>query len=126
MRPALPLYAALAWGGARVTTLEGPMDEPHGPEFIAWVVRESLAGKRPLAEIAAENGISPDDLLEWNARALEAMPSLFERKRSAHAALEAEHEAEVRKLRAEIDRLAKQIDWITRKTSLKPTGPDEP
>ena len=47
----------------------------------AQIVLEILKEERPIAQIASEYGIHPNQLYKWKAQALEGLPGLFEERR---------------------------------------------
>ena len=75
--------------------------------------------EKTLAQLAAEHGVHPTQLVKWRATALEGLPSLFARQDST-VALKAEYEARLAALYEEIGRLSTQVAWLKRKTGLAP------
>src|SRR5215470_14640183 len=95
------------------------MRKRYTPTFKAQVVRELLKEEKTLAQLAAEHGVHPTQLIKWRATALEELPSLFARQNST-VALKAEYEARLAALYEEIGRLSTQVAWLKRKTGLDP------
>lgn len=93
----------------------------YTPTFKAQVVRELLKEEKTLAQLAAERGIHPTQLIKWRATALEGLPSLFARQDST-VALKADYEARLAALNEEIGRLTTQVAWLKRKSGLDPIG----
>ena len=91
----------------------------YTPTFKAQVVRELLKEDKTLAQVAAEHGIHPTQLIQWRTTALQGMPSLFARQDSA-VALKADYEARLAALYEEIGRLSTQVAWLKRKSGLDP------
>src|SRR5260370_5613199 len=91
----------------------------YTPTFKAQVVRELLKEDKTLAQLAAEQGVHPTQLIKWRATALEGLPSLFTRQDST-AALTADYEARLATLYEEIGRLSTQVAWLKRKSGLEP------
>jgi transposase-like protein len=51
------------------------MRKHYTPSFKAQVVRELLKEDKALAQLAAEHGVQPTQLITWRAIALEGLPS---------------------------------------------------
>ncbi len=85
----------------------------------AQIVLEILKEERPVAQIAAEYGIHPNQLYKWKAQALEALPGLFEDGQRADKTLKAEHERELKELYAQIGRLSTQLAWLQKKSGIE-------
>ena len=60
--------------------------------FKAQVVTQLLRDDKILAQIAAEHGVHPNQLSQWKATVLGAMPALFEKGESAQVAEKAAQE----------------------------------
>jgi transposase len=97
------------------------MRKRYTPSFKAQVVRELLKEEKTLAQLAAEHGVHPTQLIKWRAIALEGLPSLFTRQDST-SVLKADYEARLAALYEEIGRLATQVGWLKRKSGLEPAG----
>jgi transposase-like protein len=95
------------------------MRKHYTPTFKAQVVRELLKEDKTLAQLAAEHGVHPTQLIKWRATALEGLPSLFTRQDST-AALTADYEGRLAALYEEIGRLTTQVAWLKRKSGLEP------
>jgi len=95
------------------------MRKRYTPTFKAQVVRELLREEKTLAQLAAEYGVHPTQLINWRATALQALPSLFTRQDST-VALKADYEARLAALYEEIGRLSTQVAWLKRKSGLDP------
>jgi putative transposase len=91
----------------------------YTPTFKAQVVRELLKEEKTLAQLAAEHGVHPTQLIKWRATALEGLPSLFTRQDST-TALTADYEARLATLYEEIGRLTTQVAWLKRHSGLDP------
>jgi putative transposase len=83
------------------------------------VVHELLREEKTLAQLAAEHGVHPTQLIKWRATALEGLPSLFTRQDST-AALIADYESRLSTLYEEIGRLSTQVAWLKRHSGLDP------
>ena len=80
--------------------------------FKAQVVTRILRDDKTLAQIAAEHGVHPNQLSQWKATVLGAMPALFEKDESTQAAEKAAQEKQVAELYDQIGRLTTQLAWI--------------
>jgi transposase len=97
------------------------MRKRYTPTFKAQVVQELLKEEKTLAQMAAEHGVHPTQLIKWRAMALQGLPSLFARQDST-AALKADYEARLAALYEEIGRLSTQVAWLKRKSGLDPSA----
>ena len=97
------------------------MRKHYTPTFKAQEIRELLKEEKTLAQVAAEHGIHPTQLMKWRATALEGLPSLFARQDSS-VALRADYETRLAALYEEIGRLSTQVAWLKRKSGLDPVG----
>ena len=93
------------------------MRKHYTAAFKAKVVQELLKEEKTMAQIAAEYEVHPTQLKEWRARAVEGLPSLFE-KQDSTAELRATYEEQLRELYAEIGKLTTQITWLKKKLHL--------
>jgi putative transposase len=91
----------------------------YTPGFKAQVVRELLEEDKTLAQLAAEYGVHPTQLITWRVTVLEGLPSLFTRQDST-TALTAEYEGRLAALYEEIGRLTTQVAWLKRTSGLEP------
>lgn len=71
-----------------------------------------LKEERPIAQIASQYGIHPNQLYKWKAQALDGLPRLFEDGRKTEKDLKATHEQQVEELYAQIGRLNTQLTWL--------------
>ncbi len=95
------------------------MRKRYTPTFKAQVVQELLKEEKTLAQLAADYGVHPSQLVKWRAMALQGLPSLFARQDST-LALKADYEARLAALYEEIGRLSTQVAWLKRKSGLEP------
>jgi transposase len=86
----------------------------------AQIILEVIREDKSIAEIAAENGIHPNQIYKWKKQALEDFAQLFEEDRKGECEREAEHERQVNELYAEIGRLSAQLSWLKKKSGIKP------
>jgi transposase-like protein len=95
------------------------MRKRYTAPFKAQVVQELLKEEKSLAQLAAEYGVHPTQLIKWRAIALQGLPTLFE-GHDDDAALKAAHEQQLNALYAEIGRLSTQVAWLKKKSGLEP------
>ena len=93
------------------------MRKQYTAAFKSKVVQELLKEEKTLAQIAAEYEVHPTQLKEWRARAVEGLPSLFE-KQDSTTELRATHEKQLTELYAEIGKLTTQVAWLKKKLQL--------
>ena len=84
----------------------------------AAIVLEVLKEEKSIAEIAAENGIHPNQIHKWKKQALTNFSQLFEDEHQSEKAQAAEHEKQLNNLYAEIGRLSAQLSWLKKKSGL--------
>lgn len=84
----------------------------------AAIVLEVLKEEKSVAEIAAENGVHPNQIHKWKKQALANFSQLFEDERQSEKTQEAEHEKQLNELYAEIGRLSAQLSWLKKKSGL--------
>jgi putative transposase len=84
----------------------------------AQIVLEILKEERPIAQIASQYGIHPNQLYKWKAQALEGLPSLFEDGRKTDKDIKTAHEQQVEELYAQIGRLNTQLTWLKKKSGI--------
>ena len=95
------------------------MRKRHNSEFKAKVVQELLKEEKTLSQIASDHGVHPNQLRQWKAKALEGLPSLFEKDGKAQQE-KAAHDQQVQALYAEIGRLTTQLSWLKKKSGIDP------
>jgi putative transposase len=96
------------------------MRKQYSAKQKAQIVLEILKEERPIAQIASQYGIHPNQLYKWKAQALEGLPELFEDSRKGNKDLKAAHERQVEELYAQIGRLNIQLAWLKKKSGLDP------
>ena len=87
------------------------MKKTYTSAFKAQVVLDLLKETKSVNQLAAEHGIAPTVLREWNQAALTGMPDLFERRDSV-TELKTAHECELEQLYAEIGRLTTHVNFL--------------
>jgi putative transposase len=96
------------------------MRKRYSPEFKAQLVQELLKEDKPLNQIAAENGIHPNQLNCWKATALKWLPSLFADGRAAEKVAAADQEQRINELYAQIGKLTTQLAWLKKNLASTP------
>lgn len=84
----------------------------------AAIVLEVLREEKSVTQIAAENGVHPNQIHHWKKLALTNFSQLFEDERQGEKAREAEHEKQLHDLYAEVGRLSAQLSWLKKKSGL--------
>ena len=92
----------------------------HPPELKARVVLELLREEKTPAQISSETGVHLNLLQQWKKAALEALPKVFERKNQEMDELRKETEKKEEELYKEIGKLTTQLEWLKKKSGLKP------
>jgi len=85
----------------------------------AQIVLEILKEERPIAQIASEYGIHPNQLYKWKAQVMEGLPTVFEEDHKSEKTLKADHERQLQELYAEIGRLNTQLTWLKKKSGIE-------
>ncbi|GAC1451293.1 MAG: hypothetical protein PVSMB4_11020 [Ktedonobacterales bacterium] len=80
------------------------------------MLQDLLKQEKSLAQLAAEHGVHPTQLVTWRAIALEGLPGSLT-KQDSSAALTADYYATHYE---EIGRLTTQVAWLTRQSGLDP------
>lgn len=83
----------------------------------AKIVTEVLQEEKTLTQLASEYGVSTKQLTRWKNHALAEMPRLFETKPEQS---QEKYEGKINELYAEIGRLTTQVNWLKKKSGLKP------
>jgi putative transposase len=87
----------------------------YSADFKARLALEVVKGQRTLNEIASEQGVHPNLLLQWKKHLLEELPALFADKRCKQQRQDEEHEAQ---LYQQIGQLKVELDWLKKKAGL--------
>ncbi len=90
------------------------------PEQKTKMVLEVLREDRTVIETAGEYGVHPAQLQRWKAEALEKMPQLFSKESTEAEKMKKQHEQEKEELNQKIGQLFMEVDWLKRKSGLKP------
>ncbi len=89
----------------------------YSAEFKAKIALEAIKGRKTINELAAEQGIHPNQISQWRTQLLEAVPAIFS-ERSTHRGKAAE-ELQAQ-LYQQIGQLKVELDWVKKK--LGPLG----
>lgn len=85
----------------------------------AEMVLEMLKDESQVAQIAAKNGVHPSQIYRWKNLAIERFSQLFEEE--ARQQQQLKHlQQEVQQLYAEIGQLTLQLNWLKKKSGLRP------
>jgi transposase len=95
------------------------MRKHYPAAFKAKLVQEVLKEDKSITQIAAENGLHPNQLSQWKTTALRGLSTLFERESKALAD-QAAHEKQREELYAQIGKLTTQVEWLKKKSGLIP------
>jgi putative transposase len=95
------------------------MRKRHTSEFKAKAVQEVLKEEKTLSQIASDHGVHPNPLRQWKTKAVEGLPTLFERGDKAQQE-KAEHDQRLQELYAEIGKLTTQLSWLKKKSGIDP------
>jgi transposase-like protein len=93
------------------------MNEEYTPELKSEVAIEALKGKKSNEQIAAEYGISTDQVTEWRDTMLASMSNLFSKRKldKEQRRVEAAHQKRIAHLQAQVDKRQVELDWLRRK-----------
>ena len=91
----------------------------YSATFKAQVVLEALKETKTVAQLASEHQLHPNLLTKWKQEAITDLAQVFERKNSQAKVQEAQ-EQKVEQLYQEIGRLTTQVNWLKKKSGLKP------
>ena len=94
------------------------MKKQYTAKQKSQIVLEILKEERPIAQIASQYGIHPNQLYKWKAQALEGLPVLFENHRKSEKELKAAYEQQIEELYAQIGRLNTQLTWLKKKSGI--------
>jgi transposase-like protein len=95
------------------------MRKHYSAAFKAQLVQEVLKEDKSITQIAAENGLHPNQLSQWKTTALRGLATLFERESKTQAD-QAAHEKQREELYATIGKLTTQLAWLKKKSGLDP------
>jgi len=99
--------------------MEKKTRKQYSAEFKAKVVKEMLREEKTVGQLAAEYGVHSNMLYRWRDQAIEGLPSLFSDQTAQELAQkEAAWQQEREALYAEIGRLATQLTWVEKTTSV--------
>mgnify|MGYP000962897727 CR=1 FL=1 len=96
------------------------MRKTYPPELKAKIVLELLREEKTPAQISSEHGVHINQLQQWKKAVLEALPTVFERKNQELDELRKETDKKEEELYKEIGKLTTQLEWLKKKSGLKP------
>ena len=85
----------------------------YSPSFRAKVALAAYRGDKTIHELAAQFGVSPQQITNWKSRLTERVEEIFQDNRS-HKKEEPVNESE---LFEQIGRLKMEIDWLKKKST---------
>jgi len=89
----------------------------YSAEFKAKIALEAVKGRKTINELAAEQGIHPNQISQWRTQLLEAVPGIFSERGTHREKAAAELQAQ---LYQQIGQLKVELDWVKKK--LGPLG----
>ena len=95
------------------------MRKQYSASFKAEAVKELMKEEKTISQLASEIGVHPTQLKEWKKIALQGLPELFSREGQIRERSQ-EQEQRVNELYGEIGRLTTQVNWLKKKSGLKP------
>jgi len=87
-------------------------------DFKTKIVLEILREEKQLGELAAENGLSPNQLRSWRKEFLENAPKVFSesKQEKEHRLKERNMDEERTELMAKVGQLTIENDWLKKKS----------
>lgn len=95
------------------------MRKQYSASFKADAIKELMKEEKTISQLATQLGVHPSQLKEWKKIALEGLPELFNRENKVGEQAKV-HEQQVNELYNEIGRLTTQVNWLKKKSGLKP------
>lgn len=86
----------------------------YSNKLKAKVALAALKGDRTVNEIASEFGIHVSQVHRWRKEAIEQLPDIFNKKKSARRAEDIEKEKD--RLYQQIGKLQVEVDWLKKTT----------
>jgi putative transposase len=83
------------------------------PALKAKVAIEAIKGEKTVSEIAAQFDVHPNQVTQWRKKVLEALPSLFSRRKKKE---DRESEELKDELFRQIGQLKVELDWLKKKS----------
>lgn len=97
------------------------MRKHYPASFKAEVVLELLKEEKTLSQISSEYGVHVTMLHRWKNTAVDNLSSIFEDEgKKTATALKKEHEKETSELYSKIGRLTTEVEWLKKKSGIKP------
>ena len=93
----------------------GNMRKQFSKEFKAKVAMEGLKGLKTSAELASEYGVHPTQINQWKRELKEALPGIFEGKKSVE---EKQKDELIDELYKRIGELEMDCNWLKKKLHL--------
>lgn len=93
----------------------GKIRKGHDAAFKARVALEALKGEKPIAQLANDYGVHPNQIGQWKKRLLKDLPGIFSDKRKRD---EKEGEDLAAELYRQIGQLKVELDWLKKKSQI--------
>ena len=87
----------------------------YSAELNARIALEAITGQQTLNEIAAHDGVHPNQVMQWKKQALAELPQIFAERR---ARIAQEEETLRAQLYQQIGQLKVELDWLKKKAGL--------
>jgi transposase-like protein len=87
----------------------------YSAELKARIALEGIKGQRTINEIAADDGVHPNQGMPWKKQALAELPHVFSERRTRIAQDEETLRAQ---LYQQIGQLKVELDWLKKKVGL--------
>lgn len=87
----------------------------HEPNFKAKVAFEAAKGEKTLAELSSQYGVHPNQITKWKRHLLDELPEIFKNKNNNKGTKELQNS-----LYQEIGQLKVELDWLKKKSGIKP------
>jgi len=89
----------------------------HTPSFKAKVALEAIKEQKTSAELASQYQVHPGQIRNWKATAAKGLIDLFSDKKKSR---DQDQEELIQELYRQIGQLKVDLDWLKKKSGLKP------
>jgi len=93
----------------------GKIRKIHDAVFKARVALEAVKGEKPIAQLANEYGVHPNQIGQWKKRLLKDLPGIFSNNRKRE---EKEGDDLAAELYRQIGQLKVELDWLKKKSQI--------
>jgi transposase-like protein len=91
------------------------MRKRYSPEFKAKVALATIRAVKPMAALASQYQVHPNQIRQWKDVLLASLPDLFSDRRRRR---EGDTQEELARLYEQIGRLQVELDWLKKKSDL--------